>query len=158
MSQFFKRCVYMAVLICIAAMFSFIFSFAGVNCLWFYLFFLIIGIFLGGFKTLWLAVLCLAANAYLKGDVFLYLQAGVFLAFLCLYKNRFAVWFALLASYLSGVLLMGLYFYFAGENVFFALEMWNIYLIDAIFAMPFVYALIRGGIIPRRLKRKNKIL
>ena len=110
---------------------------------------------MGGFKTLWLVVLCLAANAYLKGNAFLYLQAGVFLAFVCLYKNWLAVWLALSASYLSGVLLMGLYFYFSGENVFFALEMWNIYLIDAIFAMPFVYALIRGGIIPRRIKKKK---
>lgn len=146
-----KKFVYMVLLIVLAAACSLVFSFVHADKFLFYIFFFFIGAFLCGTVPLTALFLFLAADYIITGSEIIYLvQLFVFVLLTGLFSKKLGVYPSAVSGYVLSCIFCMVLRLFAGQDVFIVFDKLILYIINFIVAPPFVFAMMRAGIIRRR--------
>lgn len=146
-----KRFVYMLILILLAVLSSVVFSFFGVERFLFYTFFFYISAFVCGLKPMPLLFLFLITDGIVIKDSwwFYSFQIFVFVLVVCICFRRANVYIATIAGYVISLVVCIVLQLAIGENVLTVFDKFVLHS-SCIFAIPFVFALMRAGIVNRK--------
>lgn len=146
-----KRFIYMLILILLALLFSAMFSPFGADKLLFYTFFFFISAFMCGLKPMPVLLLFFVAEWFVTESELLYsLQLFVFVLGVCISFRKLKLYPAAILGYTISLAICALFQVITKENILMIFDKWYLYLISFIAAQPFVFAMMRAGIVNRK--------